>query len=97
MAVWDVPTDRAEQVGEEMAAYTAISHCYLRPTYEDWPYNLFTMIHARARQQCEGLVEQLAERFALDEYAVLYSGTEYKMARLRYFVSDYADWQAAHL
>ncbi|MEX2238219.1 MAG: Lrp/AsnC family transcriptional regulator [Dehalococcoidia bacterium] len=96
MAVWAVPEERAGAVGEEMANFTSISHCYLRPTYEDWPYNLFSMIHARTRKECESLVTDLAGRFDLDTYDVLYSGTEFKMARLRYFTPAWDEWERAH-
>jgi hypothetical protein len=47
MGVWKVPEDDVESVGQLMAAYRGVSHCYQRPTYPDWPYNLFSMTHGR--------------------------------------------------
>ena len=38
MGVWKVPEDRMLEIGPRMAAFRGISHCYQRPTYEDWPY-----------------------------------------------------------
>ena len=97
MAVWNVPGDAVLEVGRAMARYTAISHCYQRPTYEDWPYNLFTMIHAREKRQCEELVALLAERFALDDHAVLYSTAELKKVRLVYFTPGLEAWERRHM
>jgi DNA-binding Lrp family transcriptional regulator len=97
MAVWDVPEDGVRAMGETMAGYTAISHCYQRPKYEDWKYNLFTMIHARKKGECEDFVRELSERHGLDDYAVLYSTTEYKKVRLAYFTPEFDEWERAHV
>src|SRR5438067_859485 len=45
MGVWRVPDDRIEEIGFEMGSFAAVSHCYQRPIYPDWPYNVFTMVH----------------------------------------------------
>src|SRR3954447_15392027 len=37
MGVWRVPEERIDEVGDAFAHYEAVSHCYQRPTYEDWP------------------------------------------------------------
>jgi DNA-binding Lrp family transcriptional regulator len=97
MVVWDVPDDRIRSVGEAMAGYTAISHCYERPRYDDWPYNLFTMIHARSTEECEAFVAQLAQAHALHDHAVLYSTQEYKKVRPVYFTPEIADWERRHV
>ncbi|MBI2724216.1 MAG: Lrp/AsnC family transcriptional regulator [Chloroflexi bacterium] len=97
MAVWAVPEDAIRTVGETMAGYTSISHCYQRPVYEDWKYNLFTMIHARKKGECEEFVAELAEKHGLNDVAVLYSTTEYKKVRLAYFTPAFDEWERAHL
>jgi DNA-binding Lrp family transcriptional regulator len=97
MAVWDVPDDRILDIGATMAGYTSISHCYQRPRYDDWPYNLFTMIHARRKDDVDAFVADLAERHHLDRYAVLYSTTEYKKTRLEYFAPAFDEWENHHL
>jgi DNA-binding Lrp family transcriptional regulator len=96
MAVWDVPDDRVRAVGEAMATYSAISHCYERPRYEDWPYNVFTMIHARTREECDAFIEELARAHGLGDHAVLYSTTEYKKIRPTYFTDDVEQWARAN-
>ena len=46
MAVWIVDEERAEEVGQIMASHPTVTHCYQRPTFPDWPYSHFSMIHA---------------------------------------------------
>ena len=97
MAVWDVREDDILRIGATMAGYTSISHCYQRPKYEDWRYNLFTMIHARKKGECEEFVTELAARHSLRDYAVLYSTTEYKKVRLAYFTPAFDEWERQHV
>jgi DNA-binding Lrp family transcriptional regulator len=97
MAVWAVPEERAEEVGRRMAEFAAVSHCYQRPVYADWRYNLFSMIHARKVADCERIVEAIHEATGIDDYTVLYSTKEYKKTRVRYFTEELERWEAEHL
>jgi siroheme decarboxylase len=97
MAVWAVPEERAEELGRRMAEFAAVSHCYQRPVYEDWRFNLFSMIHGRKLADCERIVEAIREAIGVDDHAVLYSTKEYKKTRVRYFTSELEEWEAAHL
>jgi DNA-binding Lrp family transcriptional regulator len=96
MGVWRVPEEEILQVGSRMAAVRGISHCYQRPTYEDWPYSVFTMAHGRSKEECDAILDGIADDHDLhgSDRAVLYSSTEYKKVRLHYFTDDYADWEA---
>lgn len=93
MAVWDVPDERVGEVGEAFAAYSAISHCYQRPRYDDWPYSIFTMIHARSQEECDAFVQELARTHGVEMFTVLYSTMEYKKVRPVYFSPDVATWE----
>jgi hypothetical protein len=62
-----------------------VSHCYRRPTFDDWPYSIFTMIHAQTHAKCEETVRRMAAEVGVDDYAVLYSHTEYKKERVKYY------------
>jgi len=97
MGVWSVPDDQAEQQGERMAAFDAVSHCYLRPRYDDWPYNLYTMIHAHDREHAVALLDQMREATGIVESAALWTLREFKKVRLRYFTPAQADWEAQHV
>lgn len=97
MAVWKVPVDQVDQVGDRMAHFTSVSHCYQRPTYEDWPYNVFSMIHARTTEECEQVADAIAAETGISERAMLYSSTEFRKIRLRYFTPELDEWEARHL
>jgi DNA-binding Lrp family transcriptional regulator len=86
MAVWKVPEDRAEAVGKIMARHTGVTHCYQRPTFPDWPYTHFTMIHAVSKEGCEDAVKEIENATGVHDYLILYSNREYKKTRVRYFV-----------
>ena len=86
MAVWKVPSERAIEVGNIMAQSRWVTHCYERPTFPDWPYTHFTMIHATSQDTCEDVATELSEATGISEYQLLYSTREYKKTRVRYFV-----------
>jgi len=98
MGVWRVPEDEVLEVGRRMAAVRGISHCYQRPTYPDWPYSVFTMAHGRSKDECDAILDRIAEDHGLhgEDRAVLYSSTEFKKVRLHYFTEDYAAWEREH-
>jgi len=98
MGVWKVPEDEIMATGRRMASFRGISHCYQRPTYEDWPYSVFTMAHGRSKEECDAILDSIAADCSMgpDDRATLYSSTEYKKIRLRYFTDEYAAWEAEH-
>ena len=98
MGVWRVPADEVLETGTRMGAVRGISHCYERPTYADWPYSVFTMAHGRSKEECDAILDSIADDHDLhgDDRAVLYSSTEFKKIRLHYFTPDYAEWEARH-
>jgi DNA-binding Lrp family transcriptional regulator len=93
MGVWKVPEERVEEVGNTFAQYQAVSHCYQRPTYEDWPYALFSMVHGRSEEECEAVLDAMAEETGLTERLSLYSTREYKKTRVRYFTPEMEAWE----
>jgi siroheme decarboxylase len=96
MGVWAVPLDEAESFGNTAATFPAVSHCYLRKSYPDWPYTVFTMIHGKTRQQCESSMVEIAAATGVHNYAALYSTKEYKKKRLKYFTPDIEAWERSH-
>jgi DNA-binding Lrp family transcriptional regulator len=97
MSVWNVPEERTDEYGYALASYAAVSHCYRRPTYPDWPYALFGMIHATSKERVEEAVADIRTRTGLEDYRLLYSTAEYKKVRVRYFDPAYAEWTAANV
>jgi DNA-binding Lrp family transcriptional regulator len=98
MGVWKVPDERVMELGPRMAAVRGVSHCYQRPTYPDWPYSVFTMAHGRSKEECDAVLDGVAEvaRLGDDERSTLYSSTEFKKVRLLYFTPDYAAWESEY-
>ena len=95
MVVWQVPPERAEEVGMTMAQHSAVTHCYERPTFPDWPYSHFSMIHATTQDECEQIAREISEATQITDNLLLYSTREYKKTRVRYFVEDYEEfWEA---
>ncbi len=97
MGVWAGPADdpaEIDRLGEIMAGFRAVSHCYRRPSYPDWPYNLFTMVHGKSEQECEQTLSAIAEATGIKDHGALYSTKEYKKVRVRYFTDAEAEWEA---
>jgi siroheme decarboxylase len=93
MGVWQVPAERIEQLGPRMASFRGISHCYQRPTYEDWPYSVFTMAHGRSKEECDAVLDAIAADTGIEGRATLYSSTEFKKIRLLYFTDSFRTWE----
>ena len=98
MGVWKVPEAEIMETGGRMASFRGISHCYQRPTYADWPYSVFTMAHGRSKEECDAILDSIAEECGIgpDGRATLYSSTEYKKIRLHYFTDEYREWEQEH-
>jgi DNA-binding Lrp family transcriptional regulator len=93
MGVWAVPDEQILETGRRMAAFRGISHCYQRPTYADWPYSVFTMAHGRSKEECDAILDSIAEQEGITERATLYSSTEFKKIRMLYFTDAFRDWE----
>ena len=85
MVAWYVPEEDVDRIGAIMSERPEISHCYHRINCLDWPYNLYTMIHGRSKDDCQAVVEALCATTGLDDYAMLFSLKELKKVSMRYF------------
>jgi DNA-binding Lrp family transcriptional regulator len=97
MGVWAVPDAQLDAVGPQMAGFALVSHCYKRPTYDDWPYSIFTMVHGKNAKDCEATIAAIHDETGIDEYALLWSVKEYKKTRVKYFTNEWDAWRAEHL
>ncbi|KIX15852.1 siroheme decarboxylase subunit beta [Dethiosulfatarculus sandiegensis] len=89
MVAWQIKPDKTEETGEKLAAYRFVSHCYERetPNPEDFPYNLYTMVHGRSKEECLELVKEMAKAVCAEDYALLFSKKELKKTSMSYFES----------
>ena len=87
---------RSSRPGKRMAAFRGISHCYQRPTYSDWPYSVFTMAHGRSKEECDAILDAIADDDGIEQRATLYSSTEFKKVRMLYFTDEFTGWEQEH-
>jgi len=98
MGVWKVPENEdPDRYGMVMASFSSVSHCYRRPTYPDWPYALFSMVHGRTVDDCEQTLKAISAKAGLTEHLALYSSKEYKKTRVQYFTPEAEQWEARAL
>jgi len=86
MVVWHVPEDKIDEVGFKLAAFPQVSHCYRRPDYPDWRFNLFSMVHARSLDAAEKMAVEMSDTIGIQDYQILFSSREFKKERVKYFV-----------
>lgn len=86
MVAWRVDDpEEAQRVGKIMADRPEISHCYIRRTYPQWKYNLYTMIHGKNPGDCMEVVSAISASTGVSDYQILQSVRELKKISMRYF------------
>jgi DNA-binding Lrp family transcriptional regulator len=93
MAVWIVPQDQVDEYANKLSQHRAVSHCFLRPVYEDWPYNIYTTVHGRSVDECESIINDLAIDTGLTQKQALYPTKEYKQVRINFFSREAEEWE----
>jgi DNA-binding Lrp family transcriptional regulator len=88
MVAWKVDENRIREVGRKMASFQQVSHCYRRNPTENWPYNLYTMVHANSEQDCRETALKMSIAASVEDYALLFSREELKKTSMLYFPSD---------
>lgn len=97
MGVWAVKEEDCEEIGPKMAGFASVSHCYKRPTYDDWPYSIFTMVHGHKASDCEETISAIAAETGISDYTLLWSIKEYKKVRVRYFTPEWDAYIATNM
>ncbi|NOZ91240.1 MAG: Lrp/AsnC family transcriptional regulator [Epsilonproteobacteria bacterium] len=97
MVVWDVDESKGEEMGRKAAEFSAVSHCYLRPKYNNWPYNLFTMIHGKTTEETNSIIKEIASEIEHFARRPLYSTREFKKVRIEYFSPKFEEWEESKL
>ncbi|MGV8122950.1 MAG: hypothetical protein AB2L14_24585 [Candidatus Xenobiia bacterium LiM19] len=78
MVVWLVPACDEDRIGRLFAESRSVSHCYIRPVFPDFPWNLYTMIHSRTEEGLLQTIGVLREKSGIESILVLESIKEYK-------------------
>ena len=86
MVVWSVPDERVQQVGELFASFPKVSHAYQRPYKKQWPYNLYTMVHATSTDELEQTIRDMSRQSGVTEFHALKTVRELKKVPPTYIV-----------
>ncbi len=98
MVVWDIEEGEAdEKIGEIAASFSAVSHCYLRPKYPSWNYNLFTMIHGKTKEDTQEVIDNISKEISYKSKMPLYSSREFKKVRIKYFCDEFKEWEDKYI
>ncbi|WP_435347712.1 siroheme decarboxylase subunit beta [Haloarchaeobius sp. HRN-SO-5] len=86
MVVWDVPDEDLDERGLAVGELPYVTLCYHRPRRpeQDWPYNLFTMIHGREERAVDEKVDELASEHLPFDHERLYSTETLKQTGAQY-------------
>ncbi|MBD3879887.1 MAG: Lrp/AsnC family transcriptional regulator [Quinella sp. 1Q5] len=85
LCAWQVPLDKLDDIAKVMSSHAAVSHCYDRTPAPNWNYNLYTMIHAKTRDECEQIINELSTITGVTDYKILYTKREWKKTGMKYF------------
>jgi len=83
MIAWRIAPEEVESAGMLFASVDEVTHCYERATADDWPYNLYTMVHSKSSDDCLMIAVRLSQRSGISDYRVLFSDFEYKKTSAR--------------
>jgi len=86
MVAWSVPEALVDEVGERIATYPAVSHCYERGGFGR--FNIFSMIHARTEGEVMDRVNDISQATGISDYQIFRSIKELKKTSMRYFSQE---------
>ena len=84
MFVCNVAENQADKAGQRLAEYRCVSHCYQRKTFAGFDYNLFAMMHAKAMEEIDSLVQGFISGQNIKDYQLLTTVREFKKKPVRY-------------
>ncbi|MHC4713864.1 MAG: siroheme decarboxylase subunit beta [Planctomycetota bacterium] len=84
LVAWRVEPGRLEECGRAFAGEDSVTHCLSRKSNPDWPYNLYTMVHAADPARLLSWVRGAAERFGVEDYLVMETVEELKKSPTKY-------------
>jgi DNA-binding Lrp family transcriptional regulator len=86
MVVWQAEPERIEKVGQLFAGFKQVSHAYERRTYDNWQYNLYTMVHGETDEDVRQTVERMSQASGVANYRILSTEKELKKVPPTYIV-----------
>lgn len=75
MTVLKVPDDKLDEIGNTIAGFAEVTHCYART---GWDYNLFFMLHGKTKELAVEQVKKIINELGIEDYRILFSTREFK-------------------
>lgn len=86
MIVIETKKEYIEELGKKIASFTEVTHCYNRPRMEDFPYDLYAMIHSDSEKEVTEIVKKITSDERVVSFKLLYSTKEFKKTSMKYFI-----------
>ncbi len=86
MCCWLAPEDQISSIGRSLAQAPEVTHCYQRPTHDDFPFNLYAMIHETSFQGAMETFHFLSKQINLTPGKIFFSTKEFKKTSLQFFI-----------
>ena len=55
-----------------------VSHAYEREVNENWPYNLYSMVHGKSVKDVKQIVRKMSRKCRISDYCILFTEKEFK-------------------
>ena len=91
MVAWRVEPERVEQVGTKLAGFKEVTHAYERKIAENWPFNIYTMVHGADIQEVEQIVKRMSQACGVSDYRILATEKELKKVPPTYITESSTD------
>ena len=88
MVVWKAPLERIDEVGNLFASFAKVSHAYQRPSKKEWPYTLYTMVHASSPGELDRTLHDMSRRSGITEFRALKTVRELKKVPPTYIIEE---------
>ena len=79
-----VSPDRIVEAGNALARFGIVSHCYQRRSFDNWPYNLFAMMHSRSMGEIQRIIDKFTQSQRIDSFELLPTAAELKKQPIKY-------------
>jgi DNA-binding Lrp family transcriptional regulator len=84
LCIWQIPEEKIPAFAERIMQIGQITHSYQRQTYPDWPWSIYTMIHARTQAEYQEIISKLTIEFSEAKFLPLRTMKEFKKQRVLY-------------
>ena len=93
--VWQIPEEKLERSGPEIAAFREVLYADRRPTFPEFPHSLYTMIRAGTSAELEVVARRIQDRIGKWPYRGLVTIRELKKEPMKYFPKEMDMWWLA--